>query len=67
MPVLNVFRSRIPFMVSSLQTLFTAENVFHSEVSKVYAQLVDMMEKLALENQKGTYMLKKPDSPIQKR
>lgn len=54
-------------MVSNFQTVFTAETVFHNEVSKVYAQLVDMMEKLAIENQKGTYMQRKPDSPSQKR
>ncbi|KAG1676578.1 Myc box-dependent-interacting protein 1 [Nymphon striatum] len=62
-----LYDSRIPFMVSNFQTLFTAETVFHNEVSKVYAQLVDMMEKLAMENQKGTYMQRKPDSPSQKR
>ena len=50
-----LFDSRIPFLISSLQTLFAAETTFHTESSKVYSQLSDLVDSLALEAQKGAF------------
>lgn len=47
--------SRIPFLISSLQTLFSAETSFHAENSKLYAQLTELIDSLALEAQKGSF------------
>lgn len=47
--------SRIPFLISSLQTLFAAETSFHTENSKLYAQLTELIDSLALEAQKGSF------------
>jgi hypothetical protein len=47
--------SRIPFLISSLQTLFSAETSFHTENSKLYAQLTELIDSLALEAQKGSF------------
>ena len=47
--------SRIPFLISSLQTLFAAEASFHGENSKLYAQLTELIDSLALEAQKGSF------------
>merc|ERR1712218_357324 len=46
--------SRILFLVTNMQTLFAAEEVFHSETSKVYSELEAVVDKLAKEVQKGT-------------
>lgn len=50
-----LFDSRIPFLISSLQTLFSSETMFHTENSKVYSQLSDLIDALALEAQKGSF------------
>ncbi|CAG2167792.1 unnamed protein product [Oppiella nova] len=50
-----LYDSRIPFLVSNLQTLFSAENTFHSEYSKVSAQFCDLVDLLAAEAAKGAY------------
>lgn len=50
-----LYDSRIPFLVSNLQTLFSAEALFHAEKSNIYNQLTDVMEKLSVESQKGSY------------
>ncbi|XP_041970313.1 amphiphysin isoform X3 [Aricia agestis] len=50
--------SRVPFYVTNLQTLFAAEQLFHAETSKVYAELEAITDKLATECQRGSY--KKP-------
>jgi len=50
-----LYDSRIPFLVSSLQTLFSAETTFHSEYSKVSAQYSDLIDLLAAEAAKGSY------------
>jgi amphiphysin len=50
-----LYDSRIPFLVSSLQTLFSAEATFHSEYSKVNAQFCDLVDLLAAEAAKGSY------------
>uniref|UniRef100_U5EZH2 Putative amphiphysin n=1 Tax=Corethrella appendiculata TaxID=1370023 RepID=U5EZH2_9DIPT len=70
-----LFDSRILFLVTNLQTLFASEQMFHSETSKVYAELEAIVDKLATESQRGSYSLKKitannsnpsshPQSPI---
>jgi len=46
--------SRISFLVNSMQTLFAAEEVFHSETSKVYGELETTVNKLAKAAKKGT-------------
>ncbi|XP_050092759.1 myc box-dependent-interacting protein 1 isoform X5 [Anopheles aquasalis] len=66
-----LFDSRILFLVTNLQTLFACEQQFHSETSKVYAELEAIVDKLATESQRGSYTLKKinvisnPTSPTQ--
>lgn len=59
-----LYDSRIPFLVANLQTLFTSESQFHSENAKLFNQLTEMMENLAIENQKGKYRTRKPGSPL---
>ena len=54
-----LFDSRILFLVTNLQTLFASEQMFHSETSKVYAELEAIVDKLATESQRGSYTLKK--------
>jgi amphiphysin len=49
-----LYDSRILFLVTNMQTLFSAEEVFHSEMSKVYNDLESTVDKLAKEVQKGT-------------
>ncbi|XP_022252560.1 uncharacterized protein LOC106468518 [Limulus polyphemus] len=51
----SLYDSRIPFLVTNLQSFFAAEAVFHGECTKVYTQLSDLMERLGMENQKGSY------------
>merc|ERR1712126_30397 len=46
--------SRILFLVTNMQTLFAAEEVFHSETAKVYSELEGVVDKLAKEAQRGT-------------
>ncbi|XP_063218203.1 myc box-dependent-interacting protein 1 isoform X2 [Bacillus rossius redtenbacheri] len=57
--------SRVLFLVTNLQTLFSAEQVFHGETAKVYAELEMIVDKLANDCQRGSYTLKKssPKSP----
>uniref|UniRef100_A0A1B6CJ06 Uncharacterized protein n=1 Tax=Clastoptera arizonana TaxID=38151 RepID=A0A1B6CJ06_9HEMI len=57
LPALN--DSRVLFLVTNLQTLFAAEQVFHSETAKVYAELEAIVDKLATDSQRGSYTLKK--------
>ncbi|XP_040150844.1 myc box-dependent-interacting protein 1 isoform X2 [Anopheles arabiensis] len=54
-----LYDSRILFLVTNLQTLFACEQQFHSETSKVYAELEAIVDKLATESQRGSYTLKK--------
>ncbi|KAF6206324.1 hypothetical protein GE061_017555 [Apolygus lucorum] len=51
--------SRILFFVNNLQTLFSAEQVFHSETSKVFAELEAIIDKLATDTQKQSYSPRK--------
>merc|ERR1711990_782856 len=62
-----LYDSRVLFLVTNMQTLFAAEEVFHSETSKVYSELEAIIDKLAKDVQKGTLpkkILPKPQ-PIQ--
>lgn len=54
-----LYDSRILFLVSNLQTLFASEQVFHSETSKIFAELEAIVDKLATDSQKGSYTFKK--------
>lgn len=56
--------SRISFLATNLQTMFASENQFHNENAKVYNQFTDVVENLAMENQKGKYRIRKPGSPL---
>uniref|UniRef100_T1IVT4 Uncharacterized protein n=1 Tax=Strigamia maritima TaxID=126957 RepID=T1IVT4_STRMM len=58
-----LYDSRIPFVISNLQTIFSAEAIFHQESTKVNSELSDIMEELAEENQKGTYNTRKIHPP----
>merc|ERR1712109_91764 len=49
-----LFDSSVLFLVTNQQTLFAAEEVFHSETSKVYSELEAIIDKLAKDVQKGT-------------
>merc|ERR1712122_180012 len=49
-----LYDSRVLFLVTNMQTLFAAEEVFHSETAKVYSELEAIIDKLAKEVQKGT-------------
>jgi len=49
-----LFDSRVLFLVPNQQTLFAAEEVFHSETAKVYSELEAIIDKLAKDVQKGT-------------
>ncbi|CAH0763639.1 unnamed protein product, partial [Diatraea saccharalis] len=50
-----LYDSRVLFYVHNLQTLFSAEQLFHSESSKVFAELEAITDKLATECQRGSY------------
>ncbi|KAL1452783.1 hypothetical protein WDU94_006980 [Cyamophila willieti] len=52
--------SRVLFLVNNLQTLCSAEHLFHAETAKVYAELEAIVDKLANDSQRNSYTLKKP-------
>jgi len=54
-----LYDSRILFLVTNLQSLFSAEQLFHAENAKVYAELEAIVDKLATESQRGSYSIKK--------
>jgi len=56
--------SRILFLVTNMQTLFAAEEVFHSETAKVYMELENVVDKLAKEAQRGTLPRKTFPKPL---
>lgn len=55
--------SRVLFLVNNLQTLCSAEQLFHAETSKVYAELEAIVDKLANDSQRNSYTLKKQPQP----
>ncbi|KAL5285793.1 BIN1 family protein [Megaselia abdita] len=61
-----LYDSRILFLVTNLQTLFASEQIFHNEVSKIFAELESIVDKLATESQRGSYTLKKSNINISK-
>merc|ERR1719167_815048 len=56
--------SRILFLVTNMQTLFAAEEVFHSETAKVYSELEGVVDKLAKEAQRGSLPRKTFPKPL---
>ena len=44
-----LFESRLLFLITNLQTFFSAEQVFHNELSKVHGELESIIDKLAKE------------------
>lgn len=50
-----LYDSRIPFLISTLQTLFASESTFHAENSKIYTQFSELVDHLAIEAQKGAF------------
>ncbi|XP_008201929.1 myc box-dependent-interacting protein 1 isoform X3 [Nasonia vitripennis] len=58
-----LYDSRVLFLVTNLQTLFAAEQVFHTESAKVFSELEAIVDKLANDSQRGSYTLKKNSSP----
>lgn len=57
-----LYQSRIAFLVNNLQTLFSAEQLFHSETSKVYSEMEAIVDRLATDCQKQSVNFK-VDSP----
>ncbi|XP_038220143.1 myc box-dependent-interacting protein 1 isoform X1 [Zerene cesonia] len=57
-----LYDSRVLFFVNNLQTLFSAEQLFHSESSKVFSELEAITDKLAMDSQRGGY--KKTNSVV---
>jgi len=55
-----LFDSRVLFLVTNMQTVFAAEEVFHSETAKVYSELEAIIDKLAKDVQKGTLPKRAP-------
>jgi len=55
-----LFDSRVLFMVTNMQTVFAAEEVFHSETAKVYSEMEAIIDKLAKDVQKGTLPKRAP-------
>merc|ERR1712141_572759 len=55
-----LFDSRVLFMVTNMQTVFAAEEVFHSETAKVYSEMEAIIDKLAKDVQKGTLPKRTP-------
>ena len=59
-----LYDSRILFTMTNLQTLFSTEQVFHSETAKLYGELEAVVDKLAMDNQRSPFVakLKSPNS-----
>lgn len=53
-----LYDSRVLFYVNNLQTLFSAEQLFHSESHKVFGELEAITDKLANDCQRGSYSKK---------
>jgi len=58
-----LYESRVLFSITNLQTLFSAEQVFHSELSKVHCELESIIEKLAKESSQRTSAHNRRSSP----
>lgn len=53
-----LYDSRVLFIVTSFQSLFNAEHIFHSESAKVFNELEGIVDKLATDSQRGSYSIK---------
>ncbi|XP_037069395.1 myc box-dependent-interacting protein 1-like isoform X6 [Pollicipes pollicipes] len=60
-----LYDSRIPFLVSNMQTLFMAEHNFQSEAAKVQLELEAVMDELQKDSSTGKYTTRRnaPKSP----
>ncbi|CAG0882043.1 unnamed protein product [Cyprideis torosa] len=60
-----LYDSRIPFLISNLQTVCAAETVFHNECAKAFQELEVVVEKLNKASRSGKYNVKRhaPRSP----
>ncbi|XP_050297800.1 myc box-dependent-interacting protein 1 isoform X1 [Anthonomus grandis grandis] len=54
-----LYDSRVLFLVTNLQSLFNAEDTFHSESAKIFSDLESIVDKLATDSQRGSYNVKK--------
>lgn len=59
-----LFDSRIGYYVSSFQSIFTAEGVFHREAARTKTQMNDLMDGLIQDMSTGNYTTKRP-YPVQ--
>ncbi|CAH3145530.1 unnamed protein product [Porites lobata] len=59
-----LFDSRIGYYVSSFQSIFTAEGVFHREAARTKTQMNDLMDGLIQDMSTGIYTTKRP-YPVQ--
>ncbi|XP_028395923.1 amphiphysin-like [Dendronephthya gigantea] len=59
-----LYDSRISIYVSSFQSIFTAEGVFHRETSKIKTEMNDLLDVLAKETSAGAYSTRRPLSGI---
>ena len=50
-----LYDSRIPFLISVLQTLFATQSAFYGQNSRIQTQLNNYVDELALEAKKGSY------------
>ncbi|EDO34324.1 predicted protein [Nematostella vectensis] len=55
-----LYDSRIAFYVSSFQSIFTAEAIFHREAGKIKTQMNDLMDGLVDELSSGTHTSRRP-------
>lgn len=50
-----LYDSRIPFLISVLQTMFATQSAFYGQNSRIQTQLNNYVDELALEAKKGSY------------
>ncbi|KAK3749910.1 hypothetical protein QZH41_017362, partial [Actinostola sp. cb2023] len=55
-----LYDSRIAFYVSSFQSIFNAEAVYHREASKIKTQMNDLLDGLVEEASSGTHTTRRP-------
>ncbi|XP_046862718.1 myc box-dependent-interacting protein 1-like [Xenia sp. Carnegie-2017] len=59
-----LYDSRISFYISSFQSIFTAEGVFHREMTKMKTEMNDLLDVLAKETSDGLYSTRRPLSVV---
>ncbi|XP_031566241.1 myc box-dependent-interacting protein 1-like [Actinia tenebrosa] len=55
-----LYDSRIAFYVSSFQSIFNAEALFHREAAKIKTQMNDLLDGLVVEASSGTHTTRRP-------